>query len=139
MAYWLFKEEPEHYSFSNLERDKTTLWNGIHNALALRNLRQVRKGDRIFYYHTGKEKAIVGEMKAVSDAMADPESDDAKSAAVKVQAVRRLPHPVPLSVIKQDKALAGWELARLPRLSVTPVTEDQWRRVEELSQQSSEG
>lgn len=134
MACWLFKEEPEHYSFADLERDQTTLWNGVHNALALRNLRQVRQGDRIFYYHTGKEKAIVGEMKAAADAMPDPESDDAKAVAVKVQAVRRLPHPVPLSAIKKDKQLADWELARLPRLSVMPVTETQWRRVEELSQ-----
>ena len=133
MAYWLFKEEPEHYSFADLERDRATLWDGVSNNLALKNLRQVRRGDRVFFYHTGKEKAVVGEMEVV----ADPDVRDPKAVAVKVRAVRRLPRPVPLARIKADPALAGWELVRLARLSVMPVTEEQWRRVEELSQEAS--
>ncbi len=124
---WLVKEEPTHYNFDDLVRDGKTSWTGVKNALAQKHLRSIRKGDRIFYYHTGKEKAVVGEMRVLSDPGPDP-----KAVAVEVQAVRRLPRPVPLARIKEDPLLAGWELVRLPRLSVMPVTDDQWRRVEEL-------
>lgn len=133
MALWLFKEEPDHYNFRQLERDGSTLWDGVNNNLALRYLRQVRPGDRILYYHTGKEKAVVGEMVAVAEPVADPGQTDPRLAAVMVKAVRRLPRPVPLTRIKQEAALADWDLVRLPRLSVMPVTEAQWRRIEELS------
>jgi predicted RNA-binding protein with PUA-like domain len=133
MANWLFKEEPDHYSYANLEQDGETNWNGVSNNLARKHLRQVKKGDRIFYYHTGKEKAVVGEMVAAADATTDPESDDPKAVAVKVKPVRRLPLPVTLERIKSDKTLANWELARLPRLSVMPVSEAQWKRVEDLA------
>jgi predicted RNA-binding protein with PUA-like domain len=134
MSYWLFKEEPTHYSYSDLEREQTTLWDGVSNNLARLHLRKVRRGDRILYYHTGKEKAIVGEMRAVSDAMPDPNSDDPKAVVVQVRPVRRLQHPIPLGRIKDDPLLTNWDLVRLPRLSVMPVTEDQWRRVEELGE-----
>jgi predicted RNA-binding protein with PUA-like domain len=125
MANWLFKEEPSHYNFADLERDGSAIWDGVANALALQHLRKVRPGDRVFYYHTGKEKAVVGEMVVVAGL------DSA--AAVTVRPVRRLQHPVPLRRIKQDPSLADWELVRLPRLSVMPVTEAQWRRIKELS------
>lgn len=134
MAHWLFKEEPDHYNFADLERDRTTSWDGVTNNLARQHLRKVARGDRIFFYHSGKEKAIIGEMRAVSDAMPDPAGDDPKAVVVQVQAVRRLSAPVPLSRIKLDAQLAGWDLVRLPRLSVMPVTVPQWRRVEELAQ-----
>jgi predicted RNA-binding protein with PUA-like domain len=134
MPYWLFKEEPSHYSYSDLEQDKTTLWDGVSNNLARQNLRRVRRGDRIFYYHTGKEKAVVGEMRAESDARPDPDGDDPKAVLVEVRPVRRLQYPVTLGRIKEDPMLADWDLVRLPRLSVMPVTEDQWRRVEKLSE-----
>src|SRR5262249_12032323 len=123
---------PEHYSFADLERDGTTLWDGVTNALARQNLRTVRKDDRILYYHTGKEKAVVGEMVAMSDASADPNDADPKAVVVKVKPVRRL-HPVPLSRIKKDSALADWELVRFSRLSVMPVTAKQWQRVLDMS------
>lgn len=131
MAYWLFKEEPEHYSFADLQRDGSTVWDGISNNLALKNLRQVRRGDRVFYYHTGKEKAVVGQMRATSDARCD--ANDAKAVSVEVSAVKALGRPVTLAEIKDDPALADWELVRLARLSVVPVTKEQWQRVEELS------
>ena len=134
-AYWLFKEEPDHYSFADLERDGTTLWDGIANNLARLNLRKVCRGDRVLYYHTGKEKAVVGEMLVVHDPEADPEGDDPKAVVVKVKPVRRLQHPVSLECIKNDPALAGWDLLRLPRLSVVPVSEAQWERVHELSRE----
>jgi predicted RNA-binding protein with PUA-like domain len=136
VAKWLFKEEPDHYSYTDLERDGTTLWDGVTNALARQNLRKVRKGDRVLYYHTGKEKAVVGEMVAVNDATADRSVADPKAVVVKVKAVRKLQHPVSLKRIKDDPALAGWDLVRLSRLSVMPVTDEQWRRIEELSDKS---
>src|SRR5262249_1300171 len=88
MARWLFKEEPEHYSYSDLERERTTRWDGVTNNLARLHLRQVRRGDRILYYHTGKEKAVVGEMRADSDAGPDSNSGDPKAVVVEVRAVR---------------------------------------------------
>ncbi|HEV3080075.1 MAG TPA: EVE domain-containing protein [Gemmataceae bacterium] len=135
MAYWLFKEEPTHYNYADLERDGKTLWSGVNNPLARKYLRQVRSGDRILYYHTGKEKAIVGEMRAVGDSRQDKDNDD-NAVVVEVQAVKRLKNPVSLARVKRDSQLKDWDLARLPRLSVMPVTEDQWRRVEELSKEA---
>ena len=135
MAYWLFKEEPTHYDFADLERDGVAVWDGVSNNLARKHLRNVRRSDRIWYYHTGKEKAIVGEMRAVSEPRADPESDDPKAVVVEVRAVRRLQQAVSLDQIKKDPLLADWDLVRLPRLSVMPLTEAQWRRVDELSRQ----
>jgi predicted RNA-binding protein with PUA-like domain len=132
MACWLFKEEPDHYSFQDLERDGRTLWDGVGNNLARQYLRQVGRGDRVWFYHTGREKAIVGEMRVTRDPGQDPGDEDAKAVVVEVEPVRLLDRPVPLAVIKGDAALADWELVRLPRLSVLPVTEAQWRRVEEL-------
>lgn len=134
MAYWLVKEEPDHYSYSDLERDQETRWDGVTNNLARLHLRQIRRGDRILYYHTGKEKAVVAEARATSDARPDSNSDDPKAVVVQIRPVRRLHHPVSLGRIKKDPMLASWELVRLPRLSVMPVTADQWRRVEELSE-----
>jgi predicted RNA-binding protein with PUA-like domain len=133
MAYWLFKEEPDHYNYSDLEREQETVWDGVTNNLARLHLRHVQSGDRILYYHTGKEKAIVGEMRAVTGAAPDPNSEDPKAVAVRVRPVRRLQRPVSLECVKNDPLLAGWDLVRLPRLTVMPVTQDQWQRVEELS------
>lgn len=132
MARWLFKEEPDHYSYADLVREKKVTWAGVNNALARKHLRQVQIGDRVFFYHTGKEKAIVGEMRVVGGPAADPASDDPNAVVVEVEPIRALNRPVTLAEIKADETLANWELARLPRLSVMPVTEAQWRRVEEL-------
>ena len=137
MALWLFKEEPANYCYADLERDGAAVWGGVTNALARQNLRKVAVGDRVFFYHTGKEKAVVGEMRVAVGPKADPTSDDAKGVAVDVEPVRALPRPVSLALIKGDAALAGWDLVRLPRLSVVPVTAEQWRRVEELSRLGS--
>lgn len=135
MGRWLFKEEPSHYDFHQLRREGRTVWDSVRNALARQHLRQVRKGDRVFFYHTGKEKAIVGEMRVMRDAWMDPQADDPKEVLVEVAAVRLLPHPVTLARIRLDPLLAGWDLVRLPRLSVMPVSDEQWRRIEELSEQ----
>jgi predicted RNA-binding protein with PUA-like domain len=137
-AYWLFKEEPDHYNFADLEREGKTLWEGVSNNLARQNLRKVCRGDRVLYYHTGKEKAVVAQMEVSSAPMADPDSDDPKAVVVEVRPVCRLLHPVSLERIKNDPQLADWDLVRLPRLSVMPVSAAQWRRVLELSQDSEE-
>jgi predicted RNA-binding protein with PUA-like domain len=133
MAYWLFKEEPNHYSFADLERDGTTLWDGVSNNLALKNLRQVRSGDRVLYYHTGSERAVVGEMVVLGDPKPDLQRRDPKTIVVEVRPVRRLHQPVTLDQIKKEKHLAEWDLVRLPRLSIVPVSESQWHRVQKLS------
>jgi predicted RNA-binding protein with PUA-like domain len=136
MARWLFKEEPSHYSYADLERDGETVWNGVSNNLALQNLRKIRRKDRVLFYHTGSEKAVVGMMEVVADPEPDPDDPTKKLVVVRVKAVRRLRHPVPLSRIKADPQLSGWDLVRLSRLSVVSVSEEQWRRVEELSRES---
>jgi predicted RNA-binding protein with PUA-like domain len=136
-AGWLFKEEPDHYSLADLERDGTTLWDGVSNALARQNLRKVRRGDRILFYHTGKEKAVVGEMRAVSGPQPDPASDDSAAVVVRVGQVRRWPAPISLTEIKKVPELAGWDLVRLPRLSVLPVTAEQWQRLEAMGRQEA--
>jgi predicted RNA-binding protein with PUA-like domain len=138
MAHWLFKQEPSCYGYSDLERDGVAIWDGVGNALARQNLRLTRRGDRVLFYHTGKEKAVVGEMKIVSNPTRDPNSDDPKSVVVKVKPVRRLSKPVSLATIKADSILSKWDLVRLSRLSVVAVTEEQWQRIEELSMREEE-
>jgi len=129
---WLFKEEPDHYSFADLEKDGETLWDGVSNALARRHLREVRPGDRVLYYHTGDERAIVGEMRVVTGATSEPAAADPKAVVVKVKAVRAWPRPVTLERIKADARFAGWELVRLPRLSVMPVSQKHWDLLEKM-------
>lgn len=131
---WLFKEEPGHFSYADLERVGTARWDGVTNNLARQNLRQLKRGDRVLFYHTGKEKAIVGEMRVVVGPAADADSDDPKAVVVTVEPIRRWTRPVALQRIKADPELAGWDLIRLPRLSVVPVSAVQWRRLEELSE-----
>ena len=130
---WLFKEEPEHYSFADLVRDGETVWDGVTNNLARQNLRKVQKGDRVLYYHTGKEKAIVGEMKVVEGPGPDPQDDDPKAVVVKVKFVKPWPNPLTLKRIKQEPKLVGWELVRISRLSVMPVSSEQWALLEQLA------
>jgi predicted RNA-binding protein with PUA-like domain len=134
MALWLFKEEPEHYSFEDLERDGQTIWNGVSNNMALKNLRQVRKGDRVLFYATGKLKAVMGEMEVVDGSRPDTESDNPRAVVVTVKAGKRLSAAVPLERIKKDKQLADWDLVRLPRLSVVPVNRAQWKRILDMGQ-----
>jgi predicted RNA-binding protein with PUA-like domain len=132
MALWLFKQEPSCYSFADLGRDGRTMWDGVSNNLALNNLGKVKRNDRVLFYHTGKEKAVVGEMRAVGNPQ--PAADGGKGVVVEVAFVRALPRPVTLVEIKADKLFAGSDLVRLPRLSVLPVSAAQWRRIEELSE-----
>jgi predicted RNA-binding protein with PUA-like domain len=134
MAFWLFKEEPGTYSFADLERDGSTTWSGVTNALAQKHLRAVKKGDRVFFYHTGAEKAIVGVMEATADASPDPDDADGQRVVVSVKPVRKLKNPVPLAAVKADKAFADWELVRIARLSVMPVPAELWKKIEAMSE-----
>jgi predicted RNA-binding protein with PUA-like domain len=126
---WLVKEEPTHYGFDALVKDKKAVWSGVRNALAQRHLRGVKKGDRIFYYHTGDEKAVVGTAKALSDPYPDPEDASGKFVAVDIAPVTKLPRPVTLAEIKADTAFRDFPLVRIARLSVMPVTDAQWSRI----------
>jgi predicted RNA-binding protein with PUA-like domain len=133
MAQWLVKEEPEHYGYDQLERDRKTVWAGVRNPLAQKHLRTIRKGDRVFYYHTGKEKAVVAIARALSDAYPDPSDHSGKLHVVDIAPEKKLPHPVTLSAIKADRAFASFPLVRMSRLSVMPVTDAEWTRIVEMS------
>jgi predicted RNA-binding protein with PUA-like domain len=132
--YWLLKTEPGTYSFEDLEREGRAIWDGVTNNLALKNMRAMQRGDQAFIYHTGVEKSVVGVAEVVSDPYPDPKSSDPRLTVVDLQAKRRLPAAVPLSEIKARRDLAEFPLVRLPRLSVVPVTEDQWRLLLEMSE-----
>ena len=134
MRHWLFKEEPSSYDWQRLVADGRTWWDGVENALARKHLRSVSPGDSVFLYHTGKEKAVVGTMTVVAGPALPPGSTDEDEATVEVKAGKALRRPVTLAEIKADAELAGWDLVRLPRLSVVPVTESQWRRVISLAE-----
>ena len=133
MAQWLVKEEPENYGYAQLERDRKTVWAGVKNPLAQKHLRSIQRGDRIFYYHTGKEKAVVAIATAASDAYADPADASGKLYVVDIGAGERLSRPVTLAEIKADPAFASFALVRMSRLSVMPVSDREWARVEKMA------
>jgi predicted RNA-binding protein with PUA-like domain len=128
------KEEPSHYSFDDLVRDKKTSWTGVRNPLAQKHLRAIRSGDRIFFYHTGDEKAVVGIARAAGSAYPDPADGTGKLYAVDVVPVKKLARPVALSAVKADKSFASFPLVRMARLSVMPVTDAEWERIVGMSQ-----
>jgi predicted RNA-binding protein with PUA-like domain len=130
---WLFKEEPTHYSYDMFAKDKRTVWSGVKNPLAQKHLRAVKKGDRIFYYHTGDEKSVVGIAKALGDAYPDPDDKNGTAHVVDVAPVKKLARPVTLAEIKADKAFADFPLVRIARLSVMPVSDAEWQRIERLA------
>lgn len=126
---WLFKEEPSHYSYDDLARDGKTSWTGVRNPLAQKHLRAIKKGDRIFFYHTGDVKAVVGIARAAGAAYPDPKDTTGKLYAVDVEPVKKLKNPVTLAAIKADATFASFPLVRMPRLSVMPVDDDVWERI----------
>lgn len=132
MAFWLFKEEPGTYSFADLQRDGSTTWSGVANPQAQKNLRAIKKGDRVFFYHTGGEKAVVGVMEVTADPLPDPADETGRRVGVTVKPLRKLKMPVTLAAIKADKAFAKWELVKQARLSVMPVPEELWVRIEKM-------
>jgi predicted RNA-binding protein with PUA-like domain len=130
---FLFKEEPTHYSWDDFVREGKTSWTGVKNPLAQKHLRSVKKGDRVFYYHTGDEKAVVGIAKASADAYPDPKDRAGKLYAVDVVPVKKLARPVTLAEIKASAAFRDFPLVRISRLSVMPVSEKEWAAIEKLA------
>jgi predicted RNA-binding protein with PUA-like domain len=130
---WLFKEEPSSYSFDEFSRDGGTVWSGVKNPLAQKHLRSVKKGDRVFYYHTGDERAVVGVARATSDAYPDPKDSTGKLSVVDLAPVAPLKRPVTLAEIKASAAFKTFPLTRIPRLSVMPVSESEWKEIERMS------
>lgn len=126
MAYWLMKSEPFKYSWDQLVADKKTFWDGVRNYGARNNLRSMKKGDLAFFYHSNEGVEIVGIMQIAREAYQDPTSDDPNWVAVDVKPFQKLKNPVTLAEIKAEKKLTNMALVRLGRLSVQPVTEEEW-------------
>jgi predicted RNA-binding protein with PUA-like domain len=130
---WLVKEEPENYSFSQFVADGKTVWAGVKNPVAQKNLRAMKKGDRVFFYHTGKDKAVVGTATVVAEAYPDPNDRKGSLVVVELAAGKALKRPVTLAEIKADPRFATMPLVRIARLSVQPVTDSEWRLIEDMS------
>ena len=131
---WLFKTEPDNYSYDDLERDGQTMWDGVTNNLALKYLREVKTGDTALIYHTGEQRRIVGVAAVVRGTYVNPDFDDDKLAVCDVAAREALQTPITLAQIKAEPRLAEWALVRNSRLSVVPVTEQQWQIVRGLKE-----
>ena len=130
---WLFKTEPSVYSYQQLEKDKKTMWDGVANNLALKNLKDIKKGDLILIYHTGDERQAVGIARALSGAYPDPGKGNPRMLVVDIEAVKPLPKPVTLAEVKANKKLANFDLVRLSRLSIVKVSDEQWEILEGMA------
>lgn len=134
MAYWLVKSEPSSYSWEQLEKDKETVWSGVRNYAARLHLRNMKKGDEVFFYHSNEGTDIVGIAKVVKEHYQDPTTDDDRWVAVDLKFYKKLKKPVTLDIIKKDKRLANMALVRIGRLSVQPVTDKEWEVITELAE-----
>lgn len=130
---WLLKTDPEDYTYDDLERDGKAVWDGVANNLALQHLRQIKKGDVLVIYHTGNEKAVVGLAEAANNPYPDPQENDPKLVVIDVKPKKRAKRAITLAQIKEDKALASFPLVRLPRLSVMPINEQEWKKLSEMA------
>ncbi len=135
MAYWLIKSEPFKYSWEQLQKDKKTFWDGVRNYAARNFLREMKKGDLAFFYHSNEGKEIVGIVKIVKEAYPDPTTEDANWVVVDVSPVKALKRSVSLAEIKAEKALKDMALVKLTRLSVQPVTDKEWDYILQLAEQ----
>ena len=136
MPHWLLKTEPDCYSFSDLQKDKKTVWDGIANALALKHLRTMKKGDQVLIYHTGDERSAVGVAEVTRDPYPDPKESDPKLVVVDLKPKHPLKRPIHLDEFKADESFQGWDLLRIGRLSVVPVPDPMWKRIQQLSNES---
>jgi predicted RNA-binding protein with PUA-like domain len=126
MNYWLVKQEPSVYNYNKLEKEKKTVWDGVHNNLALKHIRSMKKGDKALFYHTGDEKQAVGIIEITSNPYPNSKEDDKRFVVVDVKPISRLKRPVTLDEIKKDSFFKNWELLRISRLSVMPVPKEIW-------------
>ena len=132
MAYWLVKSEPDAYSWQQLVKDKETSWDGVRNYAARGHLKNMKKGDEVFYYHSNEGTNIVGIAKVAKEFYQDPTTDDDKWVSVMLKPVKALKNPVSLAQIKADKRLQNMALVRIGRLSVQPVSEEEWNIILEM-------
>ena len=130
--HWILKTDADTYAFDQLARERRTVWDGVSNALALKHIRSMRKGDQALIYHSGDEKALVGHARIASDPYPDPKAGDPKLAVIDVEAGEQLARPVTLAAVKADSAFADLGLVRMSRLSVIPVPPEQWKRLLEM-------
>jgi predicted RNA-binding protein with PUA-like domain len=135
MAYWLVKSEPSKYSWDQFEKDKETFWDGVRNYAARIHLRAMKKGDEVLFYHSNEGLDIVGIAKVSKEAYQDPTTDDDAWVAVDLKPFKRLKHPVSLAQIKEEPRLADMALVRLGRLSVQPVTDEEWKVVMSMAKE----
>lgn len=136
MAYWLVKSEPTTYCWDDLVKEKQTCWSGIRNYAARLHLRNMKKGDEVFFYHSNEGTDIVGIAMVTKEAYQDPTTKEDKWVAVDLKPVRKLKNPVTLETIKNDKRLASMALVRIGRLSCQPVSDEEWKVVMELAGES---
>jgi predicted RNA-binding protein with PUA-like domain len=129
MNYWLLKTEPEEYSFDDLVQDGNAVWDGIRNYQARNNLKLMKKGDKVFIYHTGDEKQIVGLAEVVKEHYADPLDKTNTWCIVQIKALEKLKKPITLEMIKNEKSLKGLQLLKQSRLSVVPLTKKEFNRI----------
>jgi len=128
-SFWLLKTEPDHYSYADLERDGTTVWDGVASNAALKHIRAMRPGDLALIYHTGDQRQAVGLAEITSAPYPDPQAGDPKLVVVDLRPLRQLPQPVTLAAVKADPVFADFALVREGRLSVVPATDAQWARL----------
>ena len=124
--YWLVKQEPSVYNYATLEKEKKTVWDGVHNNLALKYLNSMKKGDQGLFYHSGNEKQVVGIIMITSYPYSNPKEDDKRYVVVDVKPAKPLKRPVTLEEMKKDLMFKNWELLRISRLSVMPVPKNIW-------------
>ena len=135
--YWVAKQEPNGprgYNILQLQKDKKTVWDGVHNNLALKHIRNMKKGDLVFFYHTGEERQIVGIMSVISDPYPNPEEYNERFVVVNVKFKKLFKNPVTLDEMKEQKKFKSWELLRISRLSVMPVPATIWNTILKISQ-----
>ena len=132
MNYWLVKSEPFKYSYEQLEKDKQTFWDGVRNYAARNHLKAMKKGDEVLFYHSNEGLEIVGIAKVAKEAYPDPTTDEDAGVVVDIKPYKLIKKPVSLVQIKADKRLANMALVRLGRLSVQPVTDEEWKVIMEL-------
>ncbi len=132
--YWLCKQEPSTYNIEQLKKEKTTVWDDVHNNLALKHITQMKKGDLAFFYHTGDEKQVVGIMEIISNPYPNPKEKNPRFVVVDVKYKKHLDNPVTLAQIKTNKKFKDWELLRISRLSVMPVPSQIWEEILKISQ-----
>ncbi|RFM25855.1 EVE domain-containing protein [Deminuibacter soli] len=133
MSHWLIKSEPFKYSWDQMVKDGVTFWDGVRNYQARNNLRSMKKGDKLFFYHSNEGMEIVGIVQVAKEAYQDPTTDDTNWVVVDVKPVKKLKKPVSLVQMKADERLANFALIRQGRLSVCPVTDEEWKIIMELA------